>query len=185
MHDRSFVLEVITQSTWHMHVVHSVSQLGLSDWLVGAGFIRNAVWDCLHDYPKFSSLSDIDVIFYDATRVEREHEADAERQLREMMPGQNWSVCNQARMHTRNGDQPYASSEDAMGRWLETPTCVGVRIDVNDDLSLVAPHGIDDLVNLDVRPTPSGLLKPDEYRKRIESKNWVRTWPRLSIHVPA
>ncbi len=132
----------------------------------------------------FTPLADIDVIYFDAIQTSRYHDSAMEHKLRQVLPDLPWSVCNQARMHIRNNDRPYTSSEDAIGHWLETPTCIAVRLEKDDNLSVFAPHGFDDLVNLDVHPTSSGNSKPDIYSRRILEKDWKRIWPKLQIHLP-
>ena len=103
-----------------------------------------------------------------------------EAQLSAMRTDVPWSVRNQARMHARNGDQPYLSSKNAMAHWLETPTCVGVKVCDGGALSVIAPYGVEDLLALEVRPTPSGVRKPDIYRDRIDKKGWLKSWAQLA-----
>lgn len=89
-------------------------------------------------------------------------------------------------MNERKGFDVYLSSEDALSYWIEISTCVAVRLNQDDSLSLIAPFGIDDLVNLKVRPNskyidkrgPYGL---EEYRKRVQGKKWKEKWPKLII----
>jgi len=49
---------------------------------------------------------------------------------------------------------------------------------------LVAPHGIDDVINLEVKPT--NYFKADEdriniYRERIVKKNWKSNWSQIKV----
>jgi hypothetical protein len=52
---------------------------------------------------------------------------------------------------------------------------------VRGKVEVIAPHGIDDLVNLIVRRTPAFAHKMDIYRKRLSSKDWATRWPRLTF----
>ena len=97
------------------------------------------------------------------------------------MPNINWSVTNQARMHLFHNTKPYQSSKKALGDWVETATCVGVKIDDKNKLILTAPHGIDDLVNLILRPTTYTEKNLKEFKKRIEEKEWLIKWPKLKV----
>ena len=180
----SVVADVIAGSPWHMRALRTVRKLGLPDGMIGAGFVRNAVWDRLHGFDAFTPLSDIDVLYFDPTHADAMRDGDIENDLNVLMPGCPWSVRNQARMHIRNNDRPYVSSEDALSHWLETPTCIALRLESDDTLKIIAPHGVRDLLSLDVRPTPSGLRKPDIYKSRIEAKDWGAKWPKLKIHPP-
>ena len=108
-------------------VLAMVHSLGLPDCWVGAGFIRNAVWDYLHDRPPSRHPGDVDVIWFCPERARPAEDKEVEAALRALDPSVDWSVKNQARMHLRNGDAPYASAVDAIGHWPETATAVAAR----------------------------------------------------------
>jgi hypothetical protein len=177
------LLDLIASDSWRMDVLRTVRGLGLPDWAIGAGFVRSCVWDWLSGYEKSTIPTDIDVLYYDPSDLSPEREAICERRLVAMhtVP---WSVTNQARMHIYNGDAPYASTIDALRFWLETPTCVAVRLTGDDQLELLAPWGLDDLFAMIVRPTPSGCDKSALYRQRIAEKNWTERWPRVQVIAP-
>lgn len=86
-----------------------------------------------------------------------------------------------ARMHIKNREAPYSSTEHAIGHWLETPTAVGIALTAGDRLRLVAPHGVSDLLAGRVRPTPNGQRKIEEYRARVAAKNWPARWPGVQV----
>ena len=88
--------------------------LGLPDSWIGAGFVRDAVWD--HVFGRCPSLpsGDVDVVWFDPLQTDEKLDEDLEAELRCLEPAFAWSVKNQARMHVRNGDPPYGSSENAM-----------------------------------------------------------------------
>jgi len=162
-----------------MKQLHAVRTLGLPDWCIAAGFVRNRVWDHLHGIAPGRKLADIDVIYFDASDVSKEREAEYEARLAELEPGAPWQVRNQARMHVRKGLPPHKSTSDSMCYWLETVTAVGVRLEADGSLTVVAPVGIDDLVNLCCRPTDFGRTRRDEYESRIAAKGWRELWPKV------
>lgn len=176
------ILRIISEDQWMMDILKTVRDLKLPDAMIGAGFVRNKVWDHLHGYKDRTPLDDIDVIYFDRTDVSEDTETKLQEKLSEEMPGPRWSLNNQVRLHVDNGDDPYTSSEDALSRWPETVTCLAVLLDENDKLVLVQPHGISDLINLEVRPSPTFRRKMDIYRDRIIKKNWQKKWPKLVIH---
>ena len=57
-------------------------------------------------------------------------------------------------MHIVNNIPPYSSSVDAISKFPETATALGVKLDEGNNVILTAPHGIHDVVNLRVKPTP-------------------------------
>lgn len=176
------ILEIIRNDKWRMHVLRLVRELGLPDWWIGAGFVRNKVFDCLHGYKRRTPLNDVDVIYFDKKNQSEKREVSYQNKLKQKMPHVNWSVTNQARMHKLNGDKPYKNAEDGLARWTETPTCIGVKLGGDGRLlSLVAPHGISDLVHLIVRPGPLAKHRLGTYAKRMKEKGWIKRWPRLRI----
>src|SRR5699024_12615064 len=55
-------------------VLKTVDRLKCKDAWVCAGFIRNKVWDVLHDMK--TSLNDIDVIYFDSDDISRKKEKE-------------------------------------------------------------------------------------------------------------
>jgi hypothetical protein len=122
----------------------------------------------------------VDVIFFDPDDIRKEREVEVENRLCEIAPGPGWSAKNQARMHRRNGDAPYRDTFDAVTHWAETATAIAARA-IHGRVEVMAPHGIDDLLGLIVRPTPAFRHKMDVYRERVLSKDWPSLWPQLTI----
>ncbi len=161
-------------------VLALVRSLDLPDCWVGAGFVRNAVWDHLHGRPAGPWPGDVDVLWFDPVRAAASEDAGLEARLRALDPGIDWSVKNQARMHLRNGDPPYASATDAMLCWPETATAVAVRLTGQGGCEVAAPFGLDDLFGLILRPTPRFVgEKHAIYLDRIETRQWRAIWPKL------
>lgn len=57
------IVELIKADSMRIKLLQAVASLGLPDCYVAAGFVRNAVWDYLHNYTG-TALSDIDVVYY-------------------------------------------------------------------------------------------------------------------------
>lgn len=180
MRTASRISSILRADPLRWHLLDVVRQLDLPDCWIGAGFVRNTVWDHLHQRSASPPTGDIDVIWYDPTRIDPLEDKKHEAMLRVAEPSIAWSVKNQARMHIRNGDRPYASSVDAMRHWPETATAVAVRRQGSDDCEIEAPFGLDDLLNLVLRPTPhfSDEKRPI-YEERLQAKDWSVAWPLL------
>jgi uncharacterized protein len=182
--DAAAVCRLIEASAFHAAVLRAVRTIDLPDWWIGAGFVRNAVWDHLHGYAAPTPLNDIDVIWFDPSEAEAALDDRLTALLGALWPGLPWSVKNQARMHKGNGDPPYASAVDAMRYWPETATAVAVSLDRNDGLTLAAPFGVTDLASLTLRPTPHCRAhRLERYRERLERKGWLATWPKLRSQI--
>ena len=172
------VFKIISASKWRMGVLSLVSDLGLPDCWVGAGFVRNAIWDHYHGR-SMTPLNDIDVIYFDRERSSARIDQEILAELESRSPKKPWSVHNQARMNERNGHEPYSSCRDAIAHWPETATAVALCVDRNQRLSIIAPHGLDDLLNLVVQPTPSHSAKV--VKERAQIKRWAEIWPKLQF----
>ena len=162
-----------------MEQLRAVRTLRLPDWCIAAGFVRNRVWDHLHGIQPPRPPADIDVLYYDAGDLSKEPEAGYEVLLADLKPGLPWQVRNQARMHVWKGLPQHKSTADSMIYWLETVTAVGVRLEADGALTVIAPLGVDDLVNLRCRPTAFGRTRRDEYENRVASKRWRELWPKV------
>ncbi|MET0786878.1 MAG: nucleotidyltransferase family protein [Paenisporosarcina sp.] len=178
------VINMIEKDSWRMEVLKTVQSLGLPDCWVCAGFVRSKVWDELHGYDERTELADVDVIYFDRSVVDETIEKNLEEQLKIQMPNVPWSVKNQARMHIVNQFPPYASAVDALSKFPETVTALGVRLDEQQQVKLIAPHGLQDLFAFEIKPTPSFSQEPelDYYQYRISQKNWPATWPKVHIN---
>ncbi|WP_306307193.1 nucleotidyltransferase family protein [Alicyclobacillus acidiphilus] len=176
------IIQLIRDDARMMVILRIVASLGLPDWCVCAGFVRSKVWDFLHGLTG-THLPDVDVVYLDPDCTDESIEKQYERSLRQLDSSVPWSVKNQARMHTINDHAPYTSTADGLANFPEVCTAIGVYMDSNGDLVLVAPYGVDDLVNLIVRPTPffeSGARRAI-YEERVSKKKWETVWHRLHI----
>lgn len=173
---------LLAASAWHAEILQAVRGLGLPDGWIGAGFVRNAVWDHQHGRAVAPASGDVDVIWFDADRAEAGLDRDLEAALRARMPLVAWSVKNQARMHGRNADAPYASCSDAMRHWPETATAIAARVGPGGAMEIAAPFGLDDLFSLTLRPTPRFARdKHDLFLARVHTKRWLELWPGLKL----
>ncbi len=178
------MLILIESDEWMMDILRVAKSLNLPDWWVCAGFVRTKVWDTLHGYDFRTPLPDIDVIYFDKNDVSEEKEKHHEKRLLELCPVEPWSVKNQARMHVINNMPPYANSTEAMSKFPETATAIGIKLDHDNQLQFAAPCGIQDLINLVVKPTPLYKKTAEHasiYENRLKQKNWQALWPNITI----
>lgn len=172
------LIDIITTDALIMETLAIVQQLNLNDCWVGAGLIRNAVWDSLHQI-KTTKRNDIDVVFFDATRLSETLGKEIEAKLTQINPKVKWSVKNQARMHIRNNHQQYNNTENAISFWPETATAIAARLNFDNKIEILAPHGLNDLFNLVVAPTPN--FDWNIFQQRITEKQWQKQWQNLKV----
>lgn len=173
------IVELLKQDPLRVQILEAVCALNLPQCYIAAGFVRNMVWDHLHDYIEPTNLNDIDVIYFKTNEAEHENSKSHQSLLQRRMPNMNWQVRNQAMMHTRNGDEPYRSTLDAMGFWPEKETAIAVRKTAQEVYEVISAFGVDSLWQLHVTYNP--LRSLTVFEQRVTSKKWQTCWPKLQI----
>ncbi len=60
------ILNLIRKDERMMNILRLAEKLNFPDWVIGAGFVRNKVWDYLHGFDgKEVNANDIDLVYYD------------------------------------------------------------------------------------------------------------------------
>jgi len=173
------IIALIKQDALRVEALEYVYQLNLPECYLAAGFVRNMVWDHLHQKTTSSPLNDMDVIYFDFNESDDEAYLKYEAQLRMKMPDVNWQVRNQAKMHSRNGDKSYKSTIDAMSFWPEKETAVAICKTINNSYECISAFGFESLFALQVTHNPKRDLTLFEHR--VKSKEWLLCWPMLSV----
>ncbi len=172
-------MKLIESDQLRLRALEFVSLLDLPDCYIAAGFVRNLVWDFLHQMPTPTALNDVDVIYFDSNESNPAQYRIYESRLKEMQPNIDWQVRNQALMHIRNNDEPYRSSLDAMSYWPEKETAIGIRQLNDGSLECVSAFGVDSLFNLQLTHNPKRSKAVFEHR--VNSKGWLSTWHNLQV----
>ncbi len=163
-----------------IEALERVAALQLSDWMIGAGFVRNAVWAALRNRTHNVFASDVDVMHFGEGSRERDHEIEqtllAAGPIAGVLP--RWDVKDQSRMHERFGYAPYRSSYDALAAFPETCTCVAARL-AEGRLEIIAPYGVEDLFSLRIRRSPGFRGDEEMYRERVRKKFSAHRWLRF------
>ena len=181
MRDAADIADFIAHNPRMMRCLAVLAAHGPAGAWIGAGFVRNAVWDHLSGKDTEAlPPADLDVVFHDVAIATAEHDARIEAALSIAAPDLPWSVRNQARMHERNGNRPYHDVADALVHWVETATAIAARLGPQG-VEILAPFGVDDVLDMIVRPVPAYRSKPEVLRARLEAKGWLMRWPRLRV----
>lgn len=181
MNYQASLQRILLADPLRMSALDAVRALQLNDGWIGAGFVRDAVWDYLHGMAPGAAFGDVDVVWFDAKSNDPTVDRELEKRLYQHQPSHDWSVKNQARMHLRNGHAPYRSTEEALRYWPETATAVAVRLGENTVIDVLAPYGLDDLFELRLKPTPSFEGKKLAiFNQRVAEKRWQERYPRLT-----
>lgn len=179
------IIALIKEDKWMMEILKTAKSLNLPDWWVCAGFVRSKIWDILHGFSERTTLPDVDVVYYAPSNINEAEEKELEKCLKALYPNAPWSVKNQARMHMINNLPPYTSSTDAISKFPETVTALGVKIDERDKVVLTAPCGIHDVIKMEVHPTPFFSETKERlqvYEERVRKKSWQSIWNKVKVN---
>jgi hypothetical protein len=180
---------VLRRAPLVMEALRVARDVDAPDWLLSAGAIRDAVWDEVHGRPLTAMPRDIDLGFFAPADLMPERDEAVEEALRARAPHLPWQAKNQAAVHVwyprAFGAEvaPFRSCAEALATFPETATCVGVRLLADDDILIVAPHGLDDLFDCVCRHNPT-RVPPDFYERRVAEKGWRSRWPRMRYVAP-
>lgn len=180
------LIEIAQGSAWFMDALAAVRQLGLSQWCIGAGAVRNLVWDSLHGKLSPSNLSDVDVAHFDPDDVSAEQDHRLQDRLQVLRPSVPWEVTNQAGVHQwfeghfGHAVEPLTSLQEAVASWPEFATAVGISLDQDNTLHVIAPHGLEDLFAITVRRNPT-RVSIETYRERVAQKRYSERWPMVRV----
>lgn len=182
----SDIIQFIKETKELMKILYIIQDLHLPQGCLCAGTLRNAIWDNLSGRD-FRTINDIDVVYFDPDSP-YEDSLNIQESLMKYYPSYDWEVKNEVYMHTHNPDtDPYISVEDAISKFPETPTAIGARLIKGNEIELIAPHGLQDLMNFTVRPTPftaCSLSRLEVFHQRIKKKNWHEEWPQIAYIKP-
>ena len=178
------ILDSFRENPDIMAILTVIHDLELNDSWLAAGSVRNFIWNLLSDKPAFDRETDVDVIFFDP-EVSYEETLAIEDKLREDFPQYQWELKNQAYMHQHSPHtEPYVNSCDAMSKYPERCTAIGLRLQVDATLEFFAPYGLEEILNFQVSPTPHFLENDDRmklYQQRLSKKNWQVKWKNLTF----
>lgn len=199
--------EIIKRDPFKVQCLRALRSLEVPQGYIGAGFVRNAIWDELHQKVSPTPLNDIDVVYFcdkvtmpnssaeykntkeslsqsdfyhEGLHAIKSQEQLLQHELSRLVPHANWQVKNQARMHLAHNHSAYRSCHDAISYWIEQETCVAVRLLANDDVDIIAPFGLEANFAGTISINPK-YPRPDVFEQRVRSKNWLKTWPLLKV----
>lgn len=181
----SELLSIIKSDERLMNILRVARDCNLPNWYVGAGVVRNTVWDSLSGSPGASHIRDIDFIYFSEFDID---EADIRSFLEERLPGVDWDFKNSRDIHKWYKEKkgidrdPLMSSEEDIDNWPEFCSCIGIRLKEDGEILIYAPYGIDDLMNMVFRRnTFSDHFTSGMFEQRVKDKKVVERWPKAKI----
>lgn len=176
--------EIILKNNVLKTILERLEGYGLDNYYVAAGAINQTVFNYYHNNGMNYLIDDYDIVYYDED-LSYEKEDKIIKEINLLCKDLNVSldIKNQARVHLwfKNkfgySIEPNKSVEDAISKWGSTVTCIGVRLK-NNELTIFAPYGLNDLFSLIIRPNKENFIKKGYEEK---TRKWKQNWPKLTI----
>lgn len=176
--------EIILKNNVLKTILERLEGYGLDNYYVAAGAINQTVFNYYHNNSMDYLIDDYDIVYYDED-LSYEKEDKIIKEINLLCKDLNVSldIKNQARVHLWFENkfgysiEPNKSVEDAISKWGSTVTCIGVRLK-NNELTIFAPYGLNDLFSLIIRPNKENFIKKGYEEK---TRKWKQNWPKLTI----
>lgn len=181
-HERD-LSETIRRSPWLIDLLCFLETQAPTQTSVGAGAIAAQVWNAHHGFDGKHGIKDIDVVYFDPHDLSKTAEEELERRLEDSFATLRlpFDVKNQARVHIWYREKfgyeipAYPNLEAAVATWPTTATAVAISFAKNE-LNIVAPLGLEDLLNCIVRPNKRQITE-EIYERKVA--RWRQVWPDL------
>jgi hypothetical protein len=127
-------------------------------------------------------MTDFDIVYFDSVAESVTQEEQYRSHISAALPSAiTISVKNQMRMYVESGEPAVSNLADAIRNWPETATSLAAKLSDRGELELICPHGLQDLMDMIVRPTPYHAKMPDAYVRRLNKKRWQVYWPEVRV----
>jgi hypothetical protein len=170
-----------------MRLLELLRRLDLPQGRLVAGAIYQTVWNVLCGSPRGTGIRDYDVIYFDDADLSYEAEDAVIRRVAAAAGGDFKAPIetrNQARVHLwyeQRFGAPYprlASADEALGFYANTAHAVGVRLEPDGRLDLIAPFGLGDIFEMIMRRNPACPARTVHGEKARRAR---AIWPRLRV----
>lgn len=183
---RAALEEIVRGEPLLMDVLAGLRDEALPEGLLVAGAIYNLVWNRLTDRPPLNGVRDVDVFYFDDADLSWEAEDRVIKRLAQRFAYLSLPVepRNQARVHLwfpEKFNQPFApltSAAEMLGRYASKTHAVGLRLESDGSLFLVAPFGLDDIFSFRIVPNRVLRNEPAHTTKAARAKS---VWPELTV----
>jgi uncharacterized protein len=169
-----------------MRLLAVLRELALPQWRLVAGCLYQTVWNVLTGRPRGTGINDYDVIYFDNGDLSWDAEDAVIRRVAVATEGAVGpvEVRNQARVHLWFEQRfatpypPLAAADEAIARYASIAHAVGVRLEPEDRLDLVAPFGLADIFAMVIRPNRA-LDNAASHARKAERVKAI--WPEVTV----
>ena len=169
-----------------MRLLAGARNESLPQWRLGGGCLYQTVWNTLTGRPPRTGIKDYDLVYFDASDLSWEAEDRVIRHFAAAMRGflGRLELRNQARVHLwfeQRFGMPYpplSCTDDAFERYVSVVHAVGVRLEDDGRLDILAPFGLDDLFSMTIRPNRALPNSGSHAAKAARAK---AIWPEVTV----
>jgi hypothetical protein len=181
--------EMVQASPTLMEVLQTLRALDFPQWRVVSGAVYQTVWNRLTGRAPDHGIRDYDVMYFDPDPSWDAEDAFIRRAAAAFPAPLSGTVevRNQGRVHLwfeAKFGEPYPALPDAdaaLERFLCPAFSVGVRLEPDGRLDVLAPFGLEDCFAMRLRPNP-GRAVNGQNLERVAARLAVR-WPELALVV--
>ncbi|HKD76519.1 MAG TPA: nucleotidyltransferase family protein [Ktedonobacterales bacterium] len=169
-----------------MRLLERLRSLRLPQWRLVAGCLYQTVWNALTARPRGTGIKDYDLIYFDGADVSWEAEDAVIQRVAAATRDCVGPVeaRNQARVHLWFADRfgcayPRLShADEALGYYASMVHAVGVRLDDDGGLNIVAPFGLADMFGMAIRPNHAldNAMSHNAKARRAQA-----IWPEVTV----
>lgn len=183
------LIAILRQSPKIMTILETCRAANLPDWRLASGAIYGTVFNHLTERPYDYGIKDYDICYFDE---DLSYEAEdvwikkidcaLPETLRPLA-----EVRNQARVHLwfkeKFGSEysPLSNTDESLGRYLCHAHMVAVRLESDDNISICAPSGLEDIFKMQMRHN-NARNAPEKFMEKCLSIK--SRWPEIEIFRP-
>ena len=178
---------ILGASDWLMAILDDVKAVDPPQWWVGAGVIRDVVWEGRFGKGNVRPRTeDVDVAFFDPDDLSPARDRELELRLSDRNGKIAWDAKNQAAVHHWYAHRfgfavaQFGSVPEAVATWPEYAVCVAVHLSARGRLEICAPNGLGDLLDGVWRRNPNRVTA-EGYQRRLARKQPASRWPGVRI----
>jgi len=212
--ERELVLklsEIIRQDPFRMRCLRALRALNVPQGYIGAGFVRNAIWDVLHNKATPTPLNDIDVIYFNSdelgqsknivkTRtassfhqspsqaVEQSVLLSATKEHELVLERELSRLVADANWQVKNQARMHLAHDHAPYKNCREAISYWVEQETCVAVRLTESGDLDVLAPFGLSANFAGTLsinpkhpRPDVLKQRVHAKNWLTQWPSLNV----
>ncbi len=169
-----------------MRILRAVRDLGLPDCRLVSGAIYQTVWNVLTGRSSGYGIKDYDIIYFDGGDLSWQAEDAVIKRVTDSLPAYDGriEVRNQARVHLWFEEKfgtPYGAlscTDEALTRYVAKTHAVGVRLEHNNTLDIIAPFGLAAIFGMKILPNEASVCA-GSYREKADRMKDL--WPELTI----